>query len=152
MMASARSMPARAIAAALLLPTLGGAAAPNPAELDITLTLRNANGVVQLCLTERPANFPADCKADPRAVRKTVAASKTLIVRIPGIAPGTYGLSLIHDENGNGRLDKFGPVPTEGFGFSRNPTIRFGPPAFKDVSFPIGGGKTVQTVRVRYLL
>ncbi|QAY76695.1 DUF2141 domain-containing protein [Sphingosinicella sp. BN140058] len=131
---------------------LSGAAAPSEAELDIALTLRNANGLVRLCLTGRPANFPADCKADPNAVRKTVAAARTLTVRIPGVAPGTYGLSLIHDENGNGKLDKIGPVPTEGFGFSRNPGIRFGPPAFKDVSFSVGGGKTVQTVRVRYLL
>jgi len=145
-------MRTRALAATLLLPMLGGAAAPAPVELDIALTLRNANGLVRLCLTERPTNFPADCKADPRAVRKTVAAARTMMVRIPGVAPGTYGLSLIHDENGNGKLDKLGPVPTEGFGFSRNPAIRFGPPAFKDVSFPVSGEKTVQTVRVRYLL
>ena len=85
-------------------------------------------------------------------MRRTVAAAKSVTVRLQNIAPGTYGLSLIHDENANGRLDKFGPIPKEGFGFSRNPSIRFGPPAFNDVSFAVGAGRSSHAVRVRYLL
>ena len=131
---------------------LGGAGTPPTGEIDVTLALRNARGVVHLCLTTRAANFPANCAADPHSVRRTVTAAKSVTVRLPNIAPGTYGLSLIHDENGNGKLDKFGPIPKEGFGFSRNPSIGFGPPAFKDVSFSVGAGKSVQAVRVRYLL
>ena len=116
------------------------------------LALRNGRGLVHLCLTARPSDFPAGCQNDPDAVRKTVNAAESLTVHLPGVAPGTYGLSLIHDENGNGRLDKFGPVPREGFGFSRNPPIGFGPPSFKAANFPVGTGRTVLSVRVRYLL
>jgi uncharacterized protein (DUF2141 family) len=125
---------------------------PPSAEVEVRLALRNARGLVHLCLTARPDAFPASCKTDPAGIRKTVPAAQSLTVQLAGVKPGTYGLSLIHDENGNGKLDKFGPVPTEGFGFSRNPSIGFGPPAFKAVSFAVSTGRSNQDVRVRYLL
>jgi uncharacterized protein (DUF2141 family) len=118
----------------------------------VRLALRNKHGLVHLCLTARPSDFPAGCKNDPAALRKTVPAAENLTVHLTGVAPGTYGLSLIHDENSNGKLDKFGPIPKEGFGFSRNPPIGFGPPDFKAASFTVGTGRTLQSVRVRYLL
>ena len=36
--------------------------------------------------------------------------------------------SLLHDENENSKLDTMLKIPKEGFGFSRNPAIRMGPP------------------------
>ncbi len=38
------------------------------------------------------------------------------------ISPGTYALAVIHDENGNGKLDtNWVGIPTEGYGFSGLP-------------------------------
>ena len=111
--------------------------------------LRSAKGALRLCLTKNAAFFP-DCKADPQAVRKSVAAGRA--VALGGLAPGRYALSVVHDENGNGKLDKLGFVPREGFGFSNNPAIRFGPPRFDAVTFAVAAGHNHQTVRMRYLL
>ena len=107
--------------------------------------------MVRLCLTRNPAHFP-DCNADPAAVKRSVSAAQAGAIHLAGISPGVYALAVIHDENGNGRLDKFMAIPREGFGFSRNPRIRMGPPAFTEVRFEIAGARVGQTVRMKYLL
>ena len=56
------------------------------------------------------------------------------------MAPGDYSLLVIHDENRNGKLDKMLGMPREGFGFSRNPAIRMGPPRYGDVRFAVPPG------------
>ena len=123
-----------------------------PAEIDVqVLNLRNANGVVRLCLTREPAHFP-NCDRDPAAVSRTVPARAAGLVRFRGLAPGTYALGVIHDENNNGRLDTFLAIPREGFGFSRNPRLRMGPPRYEDVRFPVAQGRTTLVVRMTYLL
>ena len=43
-------------------------------------------------------------------------------------------------------------MPREGFGFSRNPAIRMGPPRYDDVRFSVPAGKSRQAVKLRYLL
>ena len=54
------------------------------------------------------------------------------------LAPGKYAISIIHDENNNDKLDtNFIGIPKEGFGFSNNPRIMFGPPSFEKASFEI---------------
>lgn len=107
--------------------------------------------MVRLCLTRQPAHFP-DCNSDPAALRRSVAAGAAASIRFAGIDPGTYALSVIHDENGNGRLDRFLAIPREGFGFSRNPRIRMGPPRFDEARFEIGAGAVRQSVQMKYLL
>ncbi len=62
----------------------------------------------------------------------------------------TYAISAIHDENGNRQLDRsLIGVPTEGFGFSHNPRILFGPPSFAKARFD-ATRETTQTIRMRY--
>jgi uncharacterized protein (DUF2141 family) len=68
------------------------------------------------------------------------------------LPPGQYALSVIHDENGNGRLDTILKVPREGFGFSRNPAIRMGPPRFEETRFQVSSSPVDQSVRIRYIL
>jgi len=68
------------------------------------------------------------------------------------LPPGAYALSLIHDENGNGRLDTRLGIPREGFGFSNNPHIWFGPPSFSAARFMIPAGGTALNVTVKYML
>ena len=132
---------------------LGLTAAQGPAELEIQVRgLRSMEGAVRLCLTRNPAHFP-DCNGDPAAVKRSVEAGRAASIRLAGIAPGSYALAVIHDENANGRLDKFMGIPREGFGFSRNPRIRMGPPRFEEVRFEIAAGGAVrQSVQMKYLL
>lgn len=104
--------------------------------------------MLQICLTARPDSFP-DCRDDPRAVTRAIPASHPA-TRFEGLASAHYAIAVIHDANGNKKLDTMFGIPREGFGFSRNPAIGFGPPKFNAASFPLDGAK--QQVKMRYLL
>ena len=137
-----------------VLPLLIAAAPPAAPAGDLEVRverLRSARGVLHLCLTRSPAHFP-DCRSDPQAVKRTVPASAGGAMRLTGIAAGSWALSVFHDENRNEKLDSFVGIPREGFGFSRNPAVRFGPPKFREVRVDLGPGIARQTVRMQYLL
>lgn len=146
----ASSRTGRFAAPVLLLLALSGQAAP--VEIDVQVTnLRNHNGMVRLCLTRNPAHFP-NCDRDPAAVSRSVPAGSAGMIRFTGLPPGTYALGVIHDEDGNGRLNTFLAIPREGFGFSHNPRLRMGAPSFDEVRFSAGPGRTGLVVRMTYLL
>jgi uncharacterized protein (DUF2141 family) len=127
-------------------------AATTGIELKVQVErLRSGRGVVHACLTQDRVHFP-DCRADPRALRLTAPARAAAVLRFENVPEGTYALAVIHDENANGQLDTFAKIPREGFGFSRNPPIRFGPPGYDQTSFTLAPGRNVQMIRVRYLL
>lgn len=132
---------------ALVLVAAGGPAA----DIEISIEkLRNHKGVLHLCLTRESAHFP-DCKKDPRAITRSVPAA-TGPIRITGLAPGGYAVAIFHDENRNEKLDVLLGIPREGFGFSRNPVVRFGAPKFRQVRIDLRPGFTRETVRMQYLL
>ena len=70
-------------------------------------------------------------------------------VFVPG--PGSYGLALYHDANGNGKIDRNAiGIPKEGFGFSNNPRILFSAPKLKSVRLAVNVPGTVTRIRMRY--
>lgn len=106
--------------------------------------------MLRICLTPDPAQFP-DCSSGANAVRRTISAAAPRI-RFEGLLPGSYAIAVIHDANENAKLDTALGIPREGFGFSRNPAIRFGPPSFSSARFSVGSSTETQQVRIRYLL
>jgi uncharacterized protein (DUF2141 family) len=129
------------------------ASAPPTAELDIAiLGLRNHDGAVMLCLTRRAGASFLTCASDPARITRTIPSGAVAgPIRIPALVPGDYAALVIHDENRNGKLDTMLGMPREGFGFSRNPALRMGPPRYGDVRFVVSG-RTVQTIKLKYLL
>ena len=120
------------------------------ARLDVAVDhLRSTKGLLRVCLTADPGNFPA-CVDDADAVTRTVPAG-TRSLRFEGLPHGSYAVAVIHDENANSRLDTFAGIPREGFGFSRNPAIGFGPPRFAAARFTVAGDAERQQVRMRYI-
>lgn len=113
--------------------------------------LRSARGLVQVCMTRLPKAFPA-CTGDPAARKATVAASQSLDVTFDRVSAGTWAIAVLHDENGNGKADRALLIPREGFGFSRDAPVRFGPPSFAAAAFPVGGHDVVQAIHMRYML
>lgn len=132
-----------------ILMVLAGDAQTSTLEIDLE-GLRNSRGVIQACLMQDPARFP-DCGSDRRAVRQTVQARSARLL-FTGVRPGNYALALFHDENANGKLDTLLGIPREGFGFSRNPLVRFGAPRYDKVNIQLGPGVTLVRVRLQYLL
>ena len=120
------------------------------ADLHIDVAkLRSGKGMLRLCLTADPKNFPA-CVDDARAITRSVSATHPEMV-FAGLPTGDYALAVIHDENGNNKLDTMLGIPREGFGFSRNPTITFGPPRFAAARFQLNNDANRQQVRMKYM-
>lgn len=136
-----------ALAAALPLP----AAAPGT-RIAVSVTgLRSSRGVVRACLTSDAKDFPK-CE-DARDQQLVLPASPNLEFAFAGVRPGRYAIALLHDENGNGKIDRallF--MPREGFGFSRDAPVRMGPPKFGAAVFTVGDEPVHQAIRMRYML
>lgn len=135
--------------APFLLLILTGTAVPATVDIDIQ-GARNAKGVFHVCITAQEKYFP-DCSKDAAAVKRTVTAGSRSL-SVPGLAPGRYAVTLFHDENENQRLDTMLGIPREGFGFSRNPVVRFGAPKFRQVDIQLAPGNNRQALRLQYLL
>lgn len=119
--------------------------------MEIT-NLRNSDGVVRACMTRDEERFPR-CQDAEQGYRIVVPANEATVLRFTDVAPGTYAIALLHDENDNGRADRaLGMMPTEGFGFSRDARVRMGPPDFDDAAFTVSTDSNRQTIRMRYML
>jgi uncharacterized protein (DUF2141 family) len=133
------------------LATMGAAPAPG-SDLKVELDgLRSGRGVVHLCLTSSQRRF-LGCKEDRSAVARTVPAGEAQRLDLGRVRPGTYALLIVHDENGNGKLDMMMGIPREGFGFSNNPAMRPRAPRWEEIRFTMPATALKQQVRVRYVL
>lgn len=53
------------------------------------------------------------------------------------VAPGEYGITLVHDMNGNQQMDfEANGMPKENYGVSNN-VMSFGPPQWEDAKFTV---------------
>ena len=136
-----------------LILALAAPAGAEPGGADVSATvidLRSSKGEVLACLTTRPDTFP-ECDRDPHARTLRVRAAVTVELDFGLVPAGRYAISLFHDENGNGRLDKRMMMPREGYGFSRNAPVFMGPPRFTSAAFVVGGAGHHETIRMRYI-
>jgi uncharacterized protein (DUF2141 family) len=80
------------------------------------------------------------------------AQSGEVKVIFEGLPAGTYGVSVIHDENENGELDSgtFG-IPKEGFGFGNDAMGMFGPPSFEKASINITAEPKIISIALKYM-
>lgn len=74
---------------------------------------------------------------------QTIENKKCIIV-IENLKPGNYTFKYFHDENNNQILDVNAiGIPKEGFGFSNNAKVTFGPPSLKKTIFAVKGNDTL---------
>lgn len=132
----------RSSAAAIFVAAFAGVAkAGIPVEVVVEGVRGDGLLFVALC---SEATFEATCEARLRAPPD----GGRIVLEAPG--PGYYAVRVFHDADGDGELDRglFGE-PREGFGFSRDPRLSFGPPDFADVAFRVSGPTRV-AVRMNY--
>lgn len=125
---------------------------PKPlASVEATITsVRSGKGNVLVCMTANPKAYP-DCGKDPKSRKLSLPARATMTAKFEDVAPGTYAIALIHDENGNNKMDLAVFIPKEGFGMSRNPKIGMGPPSFKSAAFAVGAGDVKLPITMKYM-
>ena len=115
--------------------------------------LRNSKGVVQYALYNRDGSIP-DEKYE-RYHRKGIAEISNGRSTLPfnDLPAGNYAISILHDENKNGKIDKkfLLPIPSEGVGISNYQSIGFSNrPNFSKASFPLDSNMTMD-VKIIYM-
>ena len=74
-----------------------------------------------------------------------------VVVLVRGVPPGVYSVVAFHDANDNGDVDQDAlGIPTEGVGFSRDPMMLLGPPAFADSALRISGERVRVDVGLKF--
>ena len=120
----------------------------NAADLNITVTdIRSTQGSVGVSVVDTAAAWNGEAKGVAR--QKLPIQGKEVVFRLTDLPPGQYAVSVIHDENDNGKLDaNFMGMPTEGYGFSNNPVV-LRKPTFEEVQFQLGAEGGAMTIRLR---
>lgn len=119
-------------------------------RLEVTVTnVRTSTGAIRVGLFANDETFLKE--AIKGQVVKATASETTVVFE--DLSPGEYGLSVFHDENENGELDRSAlGLPKEGFAFGNNAMGMFGPPSFEKAKVTLISGKTVsQVLKLKYL-
>jgi uncharacterized protein (DUF2141 family) len=136
----------RAVACGVLL-GLGLAAAGRAAELTLSISNIPAGGG-ELMIQVLGSQAAFDGEAAPSASLILPAISPAIAFSTTAIEPGEYGVRVMHDRNGNRKLDSnLVGIPTEPWGFSNNASGSFGPPGWEAVRFELDGDLT-QDIRL----
>jgi len=123
---------------------------PNIIHVEV-VGLHSDKGQVICALYSSRDGFP---KQNEKAVARLSSAitQKQAVCEFSEIAPGTYAISVFHDENSNGKLDtKFMGIPREGVAASNGAKGHLGPPKFEAAAFPFTGGRLELKVTINYL-
>ena len=122
---------------------------PCPLRVEVR-GLRSEAGVVRVALWSSADGFPEE---DAKALDRQLASSRDGAASLcfAGHPPGRYALSLFHDEDDDGILDRsFLRIPREGVGISNDAIGVLGPRDFEEAVFSLPAGGSVQTITVRY--
>ena len=113
--------------------------------------VRSDGGVLLICLwrEEESQGFPR-CGPESAAHRKTIAISNgTGIAVFDGLAAGSYAVSALHDEDGDGRIGRALLIPLEGLAVSQIDRLAMPPSDFYAASFDLDRVRQI-TLRVHY--
>lgn len=138
--------------AVLLISSATRAQTPQANQIHVEIAgLRNDKGQAVCSLFSSAGDFP---KKTEKAVAHSmsVISDRHAVCEFSGVAPGTYAISVFHDENSNGKLDaNFMGIPREGVGASNDAKGHFGPPKFDAAAFRFAGGRLELKITINYL-
>src|SRR5438067_2163069 len=126
--------------------------ADGTATLRVTVAgIRSSMGTVSCGLFNGAEGFPGPSPIIGGA-RHFPANGGSLLCLFEKLPAGTYAVSAIHDENGNGYLDtNVVGKPTEGYGSTNNVTHPTSGPTFAESSVEVKDGEDVsKTINLNY--
>jgi uncharacterized protein (DUF2141 family) len=141
---------------ALLL--AGCAAAPPPptpageGELVVEMSsFRSDRGVALVSLFASPDGFPGEPERALRNLSAPISGGRASAA-FSGLPWGRYAVSVLHDENGNGRMETgWLGIPAEGHAVSNNVAHRFSAPAFNEATFAFDRPRQSLRIGIRYV-
>lgn len=118
------------------------------ADLTVTVAgLKPQGGLLNVSLFNTAAAW--NDEGEMVAAKQVEVDEVTEVIVFAGLVPGRYAIRLMHDENGNGKLDSnFFGIPKEGWGFSNNPRT-MGPAKWDQAAFDLADEGLAMTIEVR---
>src|SRR5215470_16798365 len=131
-----------AVVAILLWAFLPAANAQSKGTGTLTVRVtgaRNTKGKIGVTLFQNAQGFPDDTS---KAIRQQAVDidpnTMSAQVVFNDLPLGTFAISVLHDENDNGKMDKnFVGMPREGYGASNNPKKKRRAPTFDEAKFSL---------------
>jgi uncharacterized protein (DUF2141 family) len=121
------------------------------ATISVTITgFQSDNGIANIALFNSKNGFPAEVDKAFKKAELSISNKKAKTT-FTGIPYGTYAITVLHDENKNGKLDtKLLVIPAEGVGTSNNPKLT-GPPSFNQSKFEVNKSELAISIKMMYL-
>ena len=133
----------------LLLPARSG----NSQTVEVIITgIRSEKGQIVIGVFKDDESFQKEESFMEKRFVKSGISNREMRVQF-SLEPGIYGLSLLDDENSNGKMEyKFLGIPKEGFVFSDYYHKGIKKPKFDSYKFSINKDQTKRiTIRIRYI-
>lgn len=113
---------------------------------------RNIEGKIIIYLFRDPQGFPTDASKILRQQGVAIdPRTMTARVTFKDLPPGTFAVTVLHDENDNGKVDtNFLGIPTEGTGASNDPN-KMRAPTFDEAKFLLNAAEETIDVKLRYV-
>ncbi len=112
----------------------------NPSEQTYILTvevegIKTENGTVLLALYNSEDTYLSEDDKDAYRLGKQKVNGNSIKIVFKDLPKGKYTFAGYHDENDNNQFDKSFGFPKEGYFFSNNAKVSFGPPNYEDAVF-----------------
>ncbi|MEP1096469.1 MAG: DUF2141 domain-containing protein [Cyclobacteriaceae bacterium] len=110
--------------------------AQNTLEVQVT-EIKKVHGQIGLCIYNSEEAY---MHSDEAVLCQWADVKDSRVpFKLESLPSGDYAIVIFQDLNGNKELDtNFMGIPKEPYGFSNNPSTRFGPPSFEGASFKVG--------------
>ena len=124
-----------------------------PILISVTIKdIKTPNGQILMGIYKDDVSFDKEIAYKKVQAFKTKISNGILVVEVK-LEPGKYGISLMDDENFNGKMDyNFIGIPKEGFGFSNYYHTGLTKPKLKSFSFEVIENKNTKVeVKMKYM-
>ena len=124
-----------------------------PIVISLTIKdIKTSNGQILMGIYKDDVSFDKEIAYKKVQAFKTKISNGTLVVEVK-LEPGKYGISLMDDENFNGKMDyNFIGIPKEGFGFSNYYHSGLTKPKLKSFLFEVIENKNTKVeVKMKYM-
>jgi len=94
---------------------------PTPTNPSLTVKvegLRNSKGLVQYALYDQEGSLPDQKFKKYHKIKTSAISDGKSSTSFSDLTPGTYAISVLHDENKDGKIEMGLLLPKEGIGFS----------------------------------
>lgn len=120
-------------------------------EIPVKVTgIRSTEGDIIINVFKDQESYDKEQPYKKYTFDKKALDKGTMTVRF-ALEPGTYGITMLDDENKNGKIDKnFMRIPKEGFGFSNFFMEKMKKPSFEDFKVDLKAQPKIE-IKAKYL-